>query len=328
MFGLLGNGDYSYTAVEGWAGSLQLSDVADIAIGESGRIHLLIRDKPSVVVVRRDGSFIRSFGHGIFRWPHGLTISPDGTFYCVDTRWHVVFALDPVQGILGTIGTLGAPCDNGYVDGKQLSLPRSGPPFNRPTAVAIAPDGDLFVSDGYGNARVHRFASDGSLLASWGAPGSGPGQFRVPHSIVVRDEKVIVADRENSRLQFFNMDGRFLDEWTDFVRPSGIALDSAGNIYVCELGRRAGRLSEMHEMSASEPPGRVSVFSPSGSLLARWGGPDPSSPGSFFAPHGIAVDDRGDVYVSEVNRSAGGGPAARGWHSVQKFRRTSPGQGS
>ena len=103
--------------------------------------------------------------------------------------------------------------------------------------MALAADGSLYISDGYGNARVHKFSSDGRHLFSWGEPGAGPGQFHLPHGIAVGpDGTVVVADRENSRLQFFSPDGRFLREWTEIARPCQVAIDARGIVYVAELG--------------------------------------------------------------------------------------------
>jgi DNA-binding beta-propeller fold protein YncE len=204
------------------------------------------------------------------------------------------------------------------------TIVRSGPPFHYPTNVAMGPTGDLYVADGYGNARIHRFSADGRLLHSWGEPGGGPGQFRIPHGIAVGNGTVYVTDRENSRVQLFDLEGNFVEEWTDVARPCQVALDRAGIVYVAELGFRAGM------WPGTEPPhpratgGRVSLFRPDGTLLGRWGGGDnPTAPGDFFAPHGIWVDGRGDVYVGEVILSAGrqGRLVSTTCHSLQKFAR-------
>jgi DNA-binding beta-propeller fold protein YncE len=202
---------------------------------------------------------------------------------------------------------------------------RAGPPFHFPTNVAVAPDGGLYVADGYGNARVHRFSADGQLLLSWGEPGEGPGQFRIPHGIDVRaDGTVIVADRENSRLQFFTPDGGFLEEWTEIARPCQVQAAADGLIYVAELGYRAGMWPGTSAPTPDAPGGRVSVFDADGRVLARWGGgSDPCAPGDFFAPHDLCVDAGGDVYVGEVVWSAGGcrGVVPADCHALQKFTR-------
>jgi DNA-binding beta-propeller fold protein YncE len=160
-------------------------------------------------------------------------------------------------------------------------------------------------------------------MFSWGSPGSGPGQFHVPHGIAVdREGSVYVADRENSRIQLFSPRGEFLAERTDIARPCQVAFDAAGNLYVAELGYRAGMWPGTSAPFPDATGGRVSIYSPDWQLLARLGGgATPTAPGDFFAPHDIRVDSHGDFYVSEVVMSAGGnrGLVSPTCHSLQKF---------
>src|SRR5206468_11996477 len=182
---------------------------------------------------------------------------------------------------------------------------RTRPPFHYPCNASLSPDGGLYVCDGYGNARVHKFAPDGRLLFSWGEPGSAPGQFHLPHGIAVSsDGTVYVADRENSRIQLFTPSGRFLTEWTDVARPTEIFIDGHQNFYVTELGWQAGLFPDMHPPTPEAVGGRVSVFNERGELQAHWGGgQNPCAAGDFFAPHDIWLDSRGDLYVGEVTMS-------------------------
>src|SRR5262249_1009682 len=154
------------------------------------------------------------------------------------------------------------------------TIRRGGPPFNRPTNVALAPDGTFLITDGYGNARVHRFAADGKLLASWGEPGSGPGQFNLPHGIAVdRQGKIYVADRENSRIQLSTPEAKFIAEWTDLARPMQVFLDRDENVFVAEVGWRAG-LFPWQTPPANPAGARLSVFTREGKLQGRWGNAD------------------------------------------------------
>jgi hypothetical protein len=150
------------------------------------------------VSVERDGTFVTSWGEDIFTpRTHGIAVGPDDSVYTVDDGDHTVRKFTPEGRQLMVIGTPGVPSDTGYDTEKGLtSFTRGGPPFNRPTNAAIASNGELYVCDGYGNARVHRFTADGELIQSWGEPGTAPGHFNLPHGIAIAaDGRVLVADR-------------------------------------------------------------------------------------------------------------------------------------
>src|SRR5262249_51879427 len=181
------------------------------------------------------------------------------------------------------------------------TIRRVGPPFHRPTNVAMAADGSLYVTDGYGNARVHKFDPAGKLQFSWGEPGSGPARFNLPHGLTIdREGLVYVADRETSRVQVFSAEGKFLTQWTDVARPMQVFYHG-DHIFVAEVGWKAGLFPWLTSPSPDAPGGRVSVFDRAGRVLSRWGGEgDPCAPGNFFAPHDICLDSPGDIYVGEV----------------------------
>ena len=274
----------------------------------------------------RDGRFVRSWGEDAFsERAHGITIGPDGSVYCVDDADHSVRKFTPDGELRMTLGMRGRPSDTGYDGAAYATIARAGPPFNRPTNLAIAPSGDLYVTDGYGNARVHRFAADGRLVASWGAPGGGPGEFRIPHGIcILADGRVLVADRENDRIQVFDLDGAYLEEWRDIQRPTHLCVGPDGLIYVAELWWRTGQRSQRFGEITADRYGRVTALRYDGTVVARWGGTAPGTPGGFTAPHGIAVDSRGDVYVAEVTYTIGvatGRVPAGGAPTVQKLAR-------
>jgi len=191
-----------------------------------------------------------------------------------------------------TIGTPGEPAPR-----------QSGRPFNQPTKVAFDPKtGDFYISDGYGNARVHKYSADGQHLFSWGEYGSEPGQFNLVHSVATDDEgRVYVADRESHRVQIFDDQGHFLDQWNNLHRPCGLHIE--GQLaYIGQLLTHLAVNEDYPNIGAC-----VSVHDLTGSCLARLGDAHPGEkPGQFTAPHGLAVDSRGDIYVGEVSWSAYG----------------------
>ena len=316
----------TYELVDGWEqlpSGYEHRDVAGVACDGEDRVFLICRGDHPIIVYDRKGSFIRSWGEGDFTYrTHGITIGPDGTVFCTDDGNHTIRRFTPEGKLLLTLGTMNTPSDTGY-DGKDTkTVSRPGAPFNRPTNIAVAPNGDLYVSDGYGNCRVHRFSPTGQLKRSWGTPGKGPGEFMLPHGIgVAADGRVYVCDRENDRIQIFSPDGEFLKEWTDVQRPTHIVFDGAGRAYVSELWWSPDQASNRLGVRKEPTHGRISIFDRDGALLARWGKPQMAEPGGLVAPHGLSVDSKRDVYVSEVTHTFGisRGHAPAGTHSFQKF---------
>jgi len=297
-------------------------DVDGVAVDSKDNVYLMTRMDARVLVYDRHGNFVRAWGEDIFTpRTHGITIADD-VVYTVDDGDHTVrkFTLDGKP--LMMIGKPGVSSDTGY-DGKTNdSIKIGGLPFNRPTDVAVAPNGELYVSDGYGNARVHRFKADGTLIQSWGQPGTGPGQFHLPHGIgVAPDGRIFVADRENDRIQIFSQDGQFLDVWTHVQRPTDISFDTEGRVYVSELWWRAGQSSFTHGKINYDLPGGVRILDLQGNVLLHWCSADREVPGNFVAPHTICVDSHGDFYVGEVTWTFGvsRGGVREDAHTLQKF---------
>jgi DNA-binding beta-propeller fold protein YncE len=326
--------DFGYEADDRWAKlppGWGWSEVAGVATDAQDRVYVFNRGEHPVVIFDREGTFLGSWGEGLFARAHGLFIGPDGAVYCTDDLDHTVRKFTPDGTLLMTLGESGKTSDTGATSMDFRTILRSGPPFHYPTNLALSVEGELFIADGYGNARIHRFSPDGKLLLSWGEPGAGPGQFRVPHGIAVdRQGTLYVADRENSRIQLFGADGEYLGEWPDIARPCQVFLGDDGRVYVAELGYRAGMWPGTSAPCERATGGRVSIFDKRGTLLARWGGGlNPCAPGDFFAPHGIWVDSRGDIYVAEVTWSAGGnrGVVPKDCHALQKFVRRENGHG-
>jgi len=315
-----------YEVVEGWEQlprGYEHRDVAGVAVDGEDRVFLICRGDHPIIAYDRKGSFLRSWGEGDFTYrTHGISIASNGTVWCTDDGNHTVRQFTPEGKLLRTLGTLDRPSDTGYDGRDYMTIQRAAGPFNRPTNIAIAPNGDLYVSDGYGNSRVHQFSPTGTLKRSWGEPGTGPGQFYIPHGIAVAaDGRVFVCDRESDRIQIFSPDGEYLSEWTDTQRPTHLVFDAAGRAYVSELWWHPGQTSRRHGPMETARHGRVSVFDRDGRLLARWGTPEATKPGSFAAPHGLAVDSKGDVYVGEVTWTfaVSRGLAPADCHTFQKF---------
>lgn len=317
-----------FKVIEGWEklpSGFVHKDVDGVAVDSRDNVYLITRRDPRVIVYDRDGNFVRSFGEDVFtQRTHGIAVGPDDLVYTVDDGDHTVRKFTPEGKQLMVIGTPGRCSDTGY-DGQTVSsIKRGGPPFNRPTDVGVAPDGELYVCDGYGNARVHRFAADGTLLQSWGEPGTGPGQFHLPHGIgIAPDDRVFVTDRENDRVHIFTRDGRLLDMWTHVQRPTDVAFDREGRVYVSELWWRVGQSSFTNGPIKHDLPGGARVLDLQGNLLLHWCSADREAPGNFVAPHTLCVDSRGDLYVGEVTWTFGvsRGVVREDAHTFQKFAR-------
>lgn len=321
--GSVGQGEFVYEADDSFVrlpDGMKIGEAVGVATDSRDRLFVFNRGgEQPVMVCDADGNFVEMWGAGQFVRPHGIFIGPDDSVYLTDDQDHTVRKFTPDGELLTALGTRGEASDTGVENSDYRTIKRPAPPFNLPTNLALAPDGTMYVSDGYGNCCVHKFSADGELLLSWGQAGNEPGQFQIPHGIGVdHSGRVVVADRENSRLQWFAPDGKFLEQWTDVARPCNVVFDDDDNVYVAELGWHAGT----PDPRPAETGGRVSIFSRDGSLLARWGGgKNPYVAGDFIAPHDIWLDSRGDLYVGEVTISAA---AARGLvnedcPSLQKF---------
>ena len=294
--------EFRYRPVEGWPtlpDGYLLGDVNGIALNSKGEVFVFSRGTHSILVFSHEGEVLRTWGEGVFVRPHSIVIDKDDIIYCVDDRGHAVHKFSPDGDLLMTIETAANPADTGYVAGQLGSVRVAGPPFNTPTDIALSPSGELYVTDGYGNARVHKFSADGTWVLSWGEPGAGPGQFLLPHGLGVdADGLVYVADRENNRVQIFTPEGRYLREWNDLVRPSQVRFDEAGHVYVAEVGPAFKRDDPYPGDFAG---GWFTVRDRQGKVLARLGEREP-----MWAPHGIAVSGD-DVYVGSVTVSHGKG---------------------
>jgi sugar lactone lactonase YvrE len=236
------------------------------------------------------GKLLKSFGEGMFVFPHGITADKDGNVWVTDAqgadgKGQQVFKFSPDGKVLMTLGKAGVAGD--------------GPDtFNQPSAVAIAPNGDVFVADGHGgnsNDRIVKFTKDGKFIKTWGKKGTGPGEFDIPHCLAFDSKgRLFVGDRNNNRIQIFDQDGTFIAEWKQFSRPSGIAIDKHDVIYVTD--------SESESVSKNHPGWKRGIRV--GRVKDGWVTafiPDPVEVATgTSAAEGIAADSKGTIYGAEV----------------------------
>ena len=295
MMAVMGSGDFRYRVDEGW-GRLppgwSFGEVAAVATDRRDRVYVFNRGDHPMIVFDREGNFLSSWGEGLFARAHGLHYGADDYLYCTDMGDHTVRKCTPDGKVLLTIGVPGTAAPF-----------MSGRPFCRCTHSALSPKGEIYVSDGYGNACVHKFAPDGRLMISWGGCGTEPGQFNLPHNIWCDGNGwVYVADRENHRVQVFDADGRFETQWNNLHRP--MALCMVGGACPCCLIAEAGPDLAINRDYPNLGP-RITVTDLQGRPLARLGASRRGyASGHFVAPHGLAVDSAGDIYVAEVTASA------------------------
>ncbi|HAA94765.1 MAG TPA: hypothetical protein DCE26_03640 [Dehalococcoidia bacterium] len=261
---------------EGWV----LGQTA-IVTDSQDRVYLFNRGEHPLIVLDREGNFLNSWGEGQLPDAHGMFIDGDDNLYMPVKNSHVVLKYNPDGNLLMTLGEWDKPSDSGWSGNVNDPAARAAGPFNRPSDVALDPNGDLYISDGYGNSRVHKFSADGKLQFSWGEPGkTGPGEFHVPHGVWVHtDGRVFVADRENNRIQIFSPEGEYLDQWTGLARPCDIYIDEDEVLYVPELD------------------GFMSILSIDGDIIATWGSPLDAGWGN--GAHAVWVDSHGDLYVNQ-----------------------------
>ena len=294
----LGAGEYQYEVTGTDWGNLPTgwgydSEATAVAVDARDNLYVFSRGERQVMVLDPKGDVLRTWGEErMFNNPHGALVGPDGSVYVVDKGEHVVQKFTPEGQLLMTIGARGRP-----------SPPMSGEPFSAPTHVALDPGtGDLYVSDGYSNARVHKYSPDGKHLLSWGESGTDPGQFNLVHNIATdRDGWVYVADRQNKRIQIFDSNGKYETQWVNFARANCVCLDRTGDglVYVAELF--SGVATNVTGMRIGP---RITVLDRRGNVKARLGEHSfGAEPGRLYAPHGIAVDSRGDIYLAESSHS-------------------------
>ena len=255
--------------------------VSRVATDSQDRIYVFQRKNPPVVVFDRDGNYLTAWGTGEVTDPHGLKIVDD-VVYTTDRSDSVAKSFTLEGKPLLELGQRGVHSDTGCTGSPWLAERAAGP-FNHPTEMMPHPNGDIYVTDGYRNARVHRFTRDGRLVTSWGSPGHGPGQFHLPHSIAIDPNGTLfVADRANKRIQIFTPDGEVLGQWTGMGGPNDITRAQDGTFVIAE-------------QEDGDKPAYVCVRDAEGNVLVRL---------ESRHVHGVGVDSRGNLYAGlTVDRS-------------------------
>ncbi len=255
--------------------------VSRVATNSQDRIYVFQRKNPPVVVFDRDGNYLTAWGTGEVTDPHGLKIVDD-VVYTTDRSDSVAKSFTLEGKPLLELGQRGVHSDTGCTGSPWLAERAAGP-FNHPTEMMPHPNGDIYVTDGYRNARVHRFTRDGRLVTSWGSPGHGPGQFHLPHSIAIDPNGTLyVADRANKRIQIFTPDGEVLGQWTGMGGPNDITRAQDGTFVIAE-------------QEDGDKPAYVCVRDAEGNVLVRL---------ESRHVHGVGVDSRGNLYAGlTVDRS-------------------------
>ncbi len=257
---------------------------SDVAFDSRGHLFVLSRGANPITEFDENGKFVRTFGEGLFTRSHGLRIAKDGSIWATDVGAHTVMHLSPEGQVLLTLGTKGKAGEWNEAAGSRL--------FNEPNDIVIAPNGDLFITQGHspgpgrGDPRVLKFDKDGKFLKTWGGKGTGPGKFDVAHGIAIDARgRLWVTDRENQRIQIFDQDGQYIRE----LKYAGLpcALD-IGKQYIFMVNGFAGQVLQLDL---------------EGNVLGAMGKPG-NGPGEFGEAHFIAVSPKGEIYVADsVNRA-------------------------
>ena len=249
--------------------TITLGACSGVAVNSQGDIYLFHRGKQPIIQLDRKGRFVRAWGDDVIDMAHGLRIDREGNVWVTDIGNHQVLKFSREGKLLLSLGKAG-----------QAGLGTDE--FDKPTDVAFGSRGEIYVSDGYGNSRVTKFTPNGGYLTSWGEPGDGPSQFDTPHTIVVdRQERVVVGDRENDRIQVFDGNGKLIEIWNGFA-PFGLAYDAHGTLFVAD-----GRAHKILQLDSK------------GEVVASFG-EEGAAPGQFQLPHMLAADSDGNLYVGEI----------------------------
>jgi streptogramin lyase len=271
--------------------NLPWGEMPGLAVDSRDQVWIYTRAVPPVQLYSAGGEFIRSFGEGIVKKAHHIKLDGEGKVWLADIGSHAVFQFSPEGKLLRTLGTPGA------AGADQSHL-------NQPTDMAITAAGEVFISDGYGNNRVVHYDAEGRFVKSWGELGSRPGEFSLPHAIVLDPRgRLYVADRNNARVQVFDQEGKLLSEWRDLLVPWGLWVTPAGDLWACGSSPMAWRKGDSN---LGVPP-KDQLFmklSPEGKVLQLWtvpkGKDGAEEKGELNWVHCLALDSKGNIYAGDI----------------------------
>ena len=287
----------NFKPVNNWANlphPLKFLEATSVAVDSKNNIYVFNRGTDPMMIFDKEGNFLDTWGRGMFTRPHGIFIDKEDLLYLIDDGAHCVHKCSPKGDFIFTLGTPGLP-----------SPWQEGGIFNRPTDLTIDSDKNLYVTDGYGNSRVHKFNSKGKHILSWGEPGTGPGQFSLPHNIAfIEGGFLAVCDRENFRVQVFDLSGNFIQQF-HFHRPQAICAGKgifADKLLVTEAGTTSDNQGKVPNLGNV-----VKIIDFNGVEYCRFGSSySGEESNQFISAHGIDQDLNGNVYVAEVSYTAYG----------------------
>ncbi len=262
-----------------------------LAVDAQDHVWVFTRAVPPVQVYSLDGQFIRAWGQDHVKNAHSIRLDPQGMVWLADIGNHLVMQFTPEGKLLRTLGTQDRPgCDESH--------------FDQPTDMVITPAGDIFVADGYGNNRIVHFDKTGKYVKSWGKLGTAPGEFSLPHAIVMDSRgRLYVADRNNVRIQVFDQNGTFLDEWRNRLVPWGLWMTGRDEIWACGSSPMPWIPAEAY-LGVPPKDQLFMKFDTSGKMLQLWTVPKGNlfrtNPGECTWLHAVAVDSKGNIYAGDI----------------------------
>jgi DNA-binding beta-propeller fold protein YncE len=272
--------DLGYLAVENGLvlpEGMKMGAPSSVAFDARGHMLVFNRGPHPLMEFDAHGSFVRAFGEGMYVRPHGMRLDSQGNIWTTDVAGHIVMKMSPAGEVLLTLGTRGQPGNWDEAANSHL--------LYEPADIAFAPSGDVLVVQGHGRGegRVLRFDKTGRFIKSWGGKGTAPGEFDQPHSILVNQQgQILVADRENRRVQLFDLDGRLLKMWKFAGLPCGLLLGPDGQVYL-----------------ATGFSGQILRLNGNGKAVAMMGQPGKGL-GEFGEAHYLTISPGGDLYVADT----------------------------